>query len=128
MSGSEPRIAAPPRNREFDEQSVVQFRQEQVSMGRIVWHQFRKHRLAVISLFVLSVLIAYGLIVPLMTGDLYKQASLQHIWGAPEFPNAPLGYDEIGQNVFVRGLSGTGRLTLLRRMLQLKTTGVPRSL
>ena len=58
--------------------------------------------MAVISLFVLAVLIAYGFIVPWLTGDLYKTASLQHIWGEPSFPEAPLGYDEIGQNVFVR--------------------------
>ncbi len=58
--------------------------------------------MAVISLVVLSVLIAYGFIVPFLTGDLYKTASLQHIWGPPSFPEAPLGYDEIGQNVFVR--------------------------
>ncbi len=50
----------------------------------------------------LSILIAYGFIVPWLTGDLYKTASLQNIWGPPSFPEAPLGYDEIGQNVFVR--------------------------
>ncbi len=55
-----------------------------------------------VSLIVLSILIAYGFIVPFLTGDAYKQASLDHIWGAPSFPEAPLGYDEIGQNVFVR--------------------------
>jgi len=61
-----------------------------------------RHRLAVVALIVLTALIAYGIIVPLLTGDAYKDASLQKIWAPPEFPNAPLGYDEIGQNVFVR--------------------------
>ena len=61
-----------------------------------------RHRLAVVALIVLTALIAYGLIVPLLTGDAYKDASLQKIWAPPEFPGAPLGYDEIGQNVFVR--------------------------
>jgi peptide/nickel transport system permease protein len=69
---------------------------------QLVRQRFMRHRLAVISLVVLAVLIAYGTIVPLLTGDAYKDASLQKIWAPPEFPAAPLGYDEIGQNVFVR--------------------------
>ena len=39
---------------------------------------------------------------PFITGDAYKDASLQHICGRTRVPEAPLGYDEIGQNVFVR--------------------------
>ncbi len=58
--------------------------------------------MAVISLFILAVLIAYALIVPFLTGDMYMDPSLQKIYAPPEFPGAPLGYDEIGQNVFVR--------------------------
>ncbi len=64
--------------------------------------RFLRHRLAVISLLVLATLIAYGFLVPFLTGDAYKDASLQDIYGPPSFPEAPLGYDEIGQNVFVR--------------------------
>lgn len=64
--------------------------------------RFVRHRLAVISVFVLLVLIAFAVIVPLLTGDLYKDPSLRQIWAPPSFPEAPLGYDEIGQNVFVR--------------------------
>lgn len=63
--------------------------------------------MAVISLFVLGALIAFGVLVPWLTGDAYKQSSLQHIWGAPEFPQAPLGYNEIGQNVFLRLAAAT---------------------
>jgi peptide/nickel transport system permease protein len=68
----------------------------------LVRQRFVRHQLAVISLGVLAVLIAYGFLVPFFTGDAYKDASLQHIWGPPSFPEAPLGYDEIGQNVFIR--------------------------
>jgi peptide/nickel transport system permease protein len=67
-----------------------------------VRQRFMRHRLAVVALIVLTALIAYGIIVPLLTGDAYKDADLQKIWAPPEFPTAPLGYDEIGQNVFVR--------------------------
>jgi len=95
-------FAAPPAGAggadEFDEIDKTPVR----TYWQLVRQRFLRHRLAVISLVVLSVLIAYGLIVPFLTRDLYKQASLQHIWGPPSFPEAPLGYDEIGQNVFVR--------------------------
>ncbi len=69
---------------------------------QLVRRRFVRHRMAVISLFVLAVLIAYAVLVPLLTGDMYKDPSLQKIYAPPEFPEAPLGYDEIGQNVFVR--------------------------
>jgi peptide/nickel transport system permease protein len=69
---------------------------------QLVRRRFLRHRMAVISLFVLAVLIAYAVLVPLLTGDMYKDPSLQKIYAPPEFPEAPLGYDEIGQNVFVR--------------------------
>ena len=58
--------------------------------------------MAVISLGVLIVLIAYAVIVPFLSGDMYKDPSIRDIYGPPSFPEAPLGYDEIGQNVFVR--------------------------
>ncbi len=83
---------------EFDEIDKTPVR----TYWQLVRQRFLRHRLAVLSLIVLSVLIAYGFIVPWLTGDLYKTASLQNIWGEPSFPEAPLGYDEIGQNVFVR--------------------------
>lgn len=63
--------------------------------------RFMRHRLAVISLAVLIILIAYAVIVPLLTGEEYKDPSLRKTWDGPEL-TAPLGYDEIGQNVFVR--------------------------
>jgi peptide/nickel transport system permease protein len=69
---------------------------------QLVRRRFVRHRMAVISIFVLAILIAYALIVPFLTGDLYKDPSLQLRWAPPSFPEAPLGYDEIGQNVFVR--------------------------
>lgn len=69
---------------------------------QLVRRRFLRHRLAVISLGILAMLIAYATIIPFLTGDLYKDPSLQKIWAPPSFPEAPLGYDEIGQNVFVR--------------------------
>jgi peptide/nickel transport system permease protein len=63
--------------------------------------RFMRHRLAVISVGILVVLLAYAFIVPFVTGDMYKDPSIRKVWDPPEL-GAPLGYDEIGQNVFVR--------------------------
>jgi peptide/nickel transport system permease protein len=69
---------------------------------QLVRIRFLRHRPAVVSLIVLSILVAYAVIVPLATGDAYKDPNLRKTWDGPEFPAAPLGYDEIGQNVFIR--------------------------
>jgi peptide/nickel transport system permease protein len=74
---------------------------------QLVRQRFLRHRMAVISLVVLAVLIAFGTLVPFFTGDEYQRTSLQRIWAPPEFPGAPLGYNEIGQNVFLRLAAAT---------------------
>jgi len=68
---------------------------------QLVRRRFLRHRLAVIALVVLVGLIAFAVIVPFLTGDLYKDPDLHRVWAAPEL-QAPLGYDEIGQNVLIR--------------------------
>jgi peptide/nickel transport system permease protein len=68
---------------------------------QLVRQRFLRHRLAVISLFVLLALLAYAFILPTLTGNLYQYATLSTIHLPPSL-SAPLGYDEIGQNVFVR--------------------------
>jgi peptide/nickel transport system permease protein len=79
---------------------------------QLVRMRFMRHRLAVISLVILTVLVAYAVIVPFATGEAYKDPSLRKTWDGPEIiitldpfevvAFAPLGYDEIGQNVFIR--------------------------
>lgn len=78
----------------------------------LVRMRFRRHRPAVISVFVLAILVIYAVIVPLTTGDGYKDPNIRKVWDPAEIvitfdpftveAFAPLGYDEIGQNVFVR--------------------------
>lgn len=63
--------------------------------------RFVRHRLAVIALFTLLALIVFAVVVPLATGNAYKDPDLAKI-GAPASLEAPLGYDAIGQNLFVR--------------------------
>jgi len=78
----------------------------------LVRMRFRRHRPAVVSLCVLAVLVAYAVFVPLLTGEAYMDPNLRKTWDGPEIvitfspfeveAFAPFGYDEIGQNVFVR--------------------------
>ncbi len=82
---------------EIDEVDLVPVR----TYWQLVRERFLQHRLAVISLVTLAVLIALAAVVPTLTGSLYKTSSLAHVNGGPSLI-APLGYNEIGQNQFVR--------------------------
>lgn len=68
---------------------------------QLVRQRFMRHRMAVISLFILVLLLAYALIIPTLTGSVYKTPGLANI-GKPASLSAPLGFDDIGQNIFVR--------------------------
>lgn len=78
--------------------------------------RFLRNRLAVAGLVALAVLIVGALVVPALTGDAWSRAALSKVNGAPEIgPGeggelifAPLGYSEIGQNVFARVAKATG--------------------
>ena len=68
---------------------------------QLVRQRFIQHKLAVAALFILAVLIAVAIIVPTLTGGLYARANLSRV-AADATIEAPLGYDEIGQNIAVR--------------------------
>jgi ABC-type dipeptide/oligopeptide/nickel transport system permease subunit len=68
---------------------------------QLVRQRFVRHRLAVISLVVLALLLGFALIIPILTGSAYRTPSLANI-GKPASLAAPLGFDNIGQNVFIR--------------------------
>jgi peptide/nickel transport system permease protein len=78
--------------------------------------RFLRNRLAVVGLFVLAVLAAGALVIPAVTGDAWSRAALDRVNAPPEFGTAedgttifaPLGYSEIGQNVFARLAKATG--------------------
>ena len=57
--------------------------------------------LAVIATVTLTILVAVSIVVPLATGDAYRTSSLTLIDEGPSL-QAPLGYNEIGQNIFLR--------------------------
>jgi peptide/nickel transport system permease protein len=82
---------------EIDEVDLVPVR----TYWQLVRERFLQHRLAVLSLITLAVLVVLAIVVPTLTGNLYRTSALTHVDGGPSLA-APLGYNEIGQNQFVR--------------------------
>jgi ABC-type dipeptide/oligopeptide/nickel transport system permease subunit len=68
---------------------------------QLVRQRFAQHKLAVIALFILAVMVTIAVAVPLLSGNVYKASNLSKVDAGPSLA-APLGYDEIGQNIFVR--------------------------
>ncbi|KRT62990.1 MAG: binding-protein-dependent transporter inner membrane component [Chloroflexi bacterium CSP1-4] len=66
--------------------------------------RFMQHSLAVVGLIVMAILVTLALVVPTITGSLYAKTSLSLANHPPSLlnPFAPLGYDSIGMNVFIR--------------------------
>jgi peptide/nickel transport system permease protein len=92
-----PAPAALPRPAEIDEVDLVPVR----TYWQLVRQRFARHQMAVISVFTLTIIIAVAIIVPFVTGDAYQKSNLRLI-NAPASLQAPLGYNGIGQNVFLR--------------------------
>ncbi|MEX2184788.1 MAG: ABC transporter permease [Chloroflexota bacterium] len=86
-----------PLSPEVDEVDLVPVR----TYWQLVRQRFLRHRLAVIAVVTLTILVAFALIVPLATGDLYQRSSLTLIDEGPSL-QAPLGHDDIGRNLFLR--------------------------
>ena len=82
----------------------------QIGPWREAWRRFRKHRLAVVSLFVLSALILAviggSLVWRLPINDINFAVALQ----GPSLAH-PLGTDDLGQDIFARMLYG-GRISI----------------
>jgi peptide/nickel transport system permease protein len=83
----------------------------QLARGRFI-----RNRMAVAGLIVLAILAVGSLAIPAMTGSAWSTAALSKVNDPPEvgldaegrFVFAPLGYSEIGQNVFARVAKATG--------------------
>lgn len=86
-----------PLPNEVDEVDLVPVR----TYWQLVRQRFLRHRLAVIAVVILAILIAVSIVVPLATGNQYQKSSLTLIDEGPSL-QAPLGYDEIGRNIFLR--------------------------
>jgi len=68
---------------------------------QLVRQRFAQHKLAVIALVILAILLTVAIVVPTLTGQMYKTTNLAKV-GAGATIEAPLGYDGIGQNIAVR--------------------------
>lgn len=73
---------------------------------QLVRRRFMRHRMAVISLFLLLALIAISVLIPTMTGNDYQRSSIPRANGFATL-QAPLGFDEGGRNIFLRLMRGT---------------------
>lgn len=82
---------------EVDEVDLVPVR----TYWQLVRQRFLRHRLAVIAVVTLAILVVVSIVVPMATGTAYQQSSLALIDAGPSL-QAPLGYNEIGQNIFLR--------------------------
>ena len=97
------RPAASPVPTEVDEVDLVPVR----TYWQLVRQRFLRHRLAVIALVTLSILIVMSIVVPLVDGRRLDQKSSLPLIDAGPTLSAPLGYNEIGQNIFLRLMKAT---------------------
>ena len=100
-------------------------RRPNVSPGAEAWRRFRRHKLAVIGLVVLSVMVLMVFFGPLLwklsVNDIDFSARLK-----TPTPGHPMGTDDLGQDIFARMLYG-GRISLavgLAAMLMAMLVGV----
>jgi peptide/nickel transport system permease protein len=99
---------------ELDRESLAKVKEE--SFTRIVWNRFRRHKLAVISMFVLTIIILAcvfaSVIAPYEPTISQKDASGAIIKNAGPSLKYFMGTDAIGRDVFSR-LLYAGRISLL---------------
>ena len=82
---------------EVDEVDLVPVR----TYWQLVRQRFLRHQLAVIGTVTLAIIIAVAIVIPFLTGNQYQKTNLALINAGPTL-SAPLGYNEIGQNEFLR--------------------------
>jgi peptide/nickel transport system permease protein len=86
------------------------------SYWELARQRFLRNRMAVAGLVVLTLLVIGSIAIPALTGDTWQTALLSKVNAPPEIGTsadgqmvfAPLGYSDIGQNVFARVAKATG--------------------
>ena len=94
---AEVRAGTLPLPSDVDEVDLVPVR----TYWQLVRQRFLRHRLAVISVVVLSIMIVLAIVIPLATGRAFQTSSLTLIDEGASL-QAPLGYDDIGRNIVLR--------------------------
>ncbi|HEX8026159.1 MAG TPA: ABC transporter permease [Candidatus Limnocylindrales bacterium] len=87
----------PPAN-EVDEVDLVPVQ----TYWQLVRRRFMQNRLAVIALVLMAILIISSIVFPIIGGDAWFKTSLTNSSKDPVSLKAPLGYDNIGINIFYR--------------------------
>lgn len=72
---------------------------------QLVRQRFVRHRLAVIAVFLMSILVIASIAIPLLTGNAWARTDLT-LLNKPPSLTAPLGYDNLGTNTFARLMKG----------------------
>ena len=79
---------------------------EEMSQTAVIWKRFRKHKLAVISLFFIVLLLAVALLAPLIMPYPYDEIDVPNAFASPSAAH-PLGTDQLGRDVLSRLMWGT---------------------
>lgn len=85
-------------------------RPRHLSPGREAWRRFRRHRLAVVSTFILATIVLAVLLGPLLWPIPVNEIDFTRRLQGPSFAH-PLGTDDLGQDLLARMLYG-GRISL----------------
>ena len=87
---------------EVDEVDLVPVR----TYWQLVRKRFLQHRMATIALVLMLVLVTSAIVFPIIGGDAWYRTSLTHGPSDPSSLAAPLGYDNLGINIFFRLMKG----------------------
>ena len=69
---------------------------------QLVRRRFFQNKLAVIALFLMAILVIFSIAFPILGGDAWFKTSLTNKAGQPWTIAAPLGYDNLGINIWFR--------------------------
>src|SRR5262245_19416350 len=126
MAGSTPvSLTAEPRTGEAVAPVAATRPKARFSPGREAWRRFRRHRLAMASSVVLSIIVLAVLLGPLVWRVPINEIDFAAKLEGPSWAH-PFGTDDLGQDVLARLLYG-GRVSLavgLSAMLVAATVGV----
>ncbi len=94
----------------FDEKDEFELSKKEYSYWKSVYRRFRRHKMATIGFIVLTLIIAFSIITPMVSPYTMDQISLENRFSEPSSKYI-LGTDEIGRDVLTR-LAYGGRISL----------------
>lgn len=99
-----PEVTSIKKSTEFD------LSKEEYSYWGVVWNRFRRHRMATFGLVILTIIVLFSIIAPLISHYEFDTMSLEDRFSPPS-SQFLLGTDELGRDVLVR-LAYGGRVSL----------------